>query len=79
MRHPENGRGPEPKPEASAAVTSNDSTAAILLTPVSTRTCGSECWCHTGSSISWPYPHEAFLGEMFRQIRILEISQGVPR
>jgi hypothetical protein len=43
-----------------------------------TRTCGGElCWCHTGATVTWPYPHEAFMGEMFRQIRFLEVREGV--
>jgi hypothetical protein len=79
MRRPENGRGPEPKPEANTTLTSNDSSTAtaIMDRPSTTRTCSDICWCHTGSSITWPYPHEAFLGEMFRQIRLLEITEGV--
>jgi len=61
------------KPNTTA--TSNDSTA-ILLTPVSTRTCGSECWCHVGN---WavPYPHEAYMDTLARELRVLEVAGGV--
>jgi hypothetical protein len=75
MKYPENGRGPEPKPEANATATSNDSTA-IMDRPSTTRTCGSSCWCRTGDWVV-PYPHWQYMDTLAREIRTLEIAEGV--
>jgi hypothetical protein len=74
MRAPGNGRGPEPKPEASATLTSNGSTA-IMDTPSTTRTCSDVCWCRVGARV--PYPHWQYMDTLAREIRLLEVAEGV--
>jgi hypothetical protein len=82
MMHPENGRGPEPKPEASATATAtatatSNSSTAIMDGPSTTRTCSDVCWCHAGSSTTWPYPHWQYKDTLHREIRLLEMSEGL--
>jgi hypothetical protein len=43
-----------------------------------TRTCaGRFCWCHVGSTVAWPLDHHDEMARMAREIRRLEVSQGV--
>jgi hypothetical protein len=64
------------------STTRTDNTSAfgaMLERPVtSSRTCeGPGCWCHIGASTAWPIGHFDALARMSRQIRALEIAQGV--
>jgi len=41
-----------------------------------TRTCAGEfCWCHVGREV--PYPHWQYMDTLAREIRKLDILQGV--
>jgi hypothetical protein len=64
---------------ASTTRTEGSAFGAMLERPVtSSRTCeGPGCWCHIGASTAWPIGHFDELARMTRQIRALEIAQGV--
>jgi hypothetical protein len=60
----------------STTQTSSGSVDVVRLT--TTRRCGGwGCWCHIGADVSWPMSHWDEMARMARQIRALEISQGL--
>jgi hypothetical protein len=64
---------------ASTTTTSSSGFGVLADRPITTtRRCeGWGCWCHVGAGSSWPFDHFDELARMTREIRALEISEGV--
>jgi hypothetical protein len=57
---------------------SSGSGSVGIVRLTTTRRCdGSRCWCRIGDGLAWPMSHWDEMQRMARQIRRLEISQGV--
>jgi hypothetical protein len=59
--------------------TEGSSYGLMLDRPVTTsRTCeGLGCWCHIGASQSWALTHLDEMARMAREVRAIDIAQGV--
>jgi hypothetical protein len=63
-------------------LTSSPSTSGAAAVDVimftTSRTCsGSGCWCHIGATIAWPLSHQDEMARMAREVRAIDIAQGV--